>query len=145
MHCHTQCPQPCSRPLLTHPSANHITSHIHNWVLFFLWLRLFILSGVISPQFSSSILGTCQPGCLHWKLLDTPRPVWVSLLWGHCSFLLGPGVHKALFVPSKSLFPQCCVCSGGSMVQLMVTSSKRSYAMLRSAAPRAPAPVASHC
>ena len=29
----------------------------------------------------------------------------VSLSWGHCSFLLGPGVHKVLFVPSKSLFP----------------------------------------
>ena len=25
---------------------------------------------------------------------------------GHCSFLLGPGVHQVLFVPSKSLFPQ---------------------------------------
>ena len=39
------------------------------------------------------------------RLLDTPRQVWVSLLWGHCSFLLGPGAHKVLFVPSKSLFP----------------------------------------
>ena len=39
-----------------------IPSHIHNWVLFSLWLHLFILSGVISPVFSSSILGTYQPG-----------------------------------------------------------------------------------
>ena len=39
------------------------------------------------------------------RLLDTHEQVWVSLLWGHCSFLLGPGAHKALFVPSKSLFP----------------------------------------
>ena len=31
-------------------------------VLFFLWLRLFILSGIISPLISSSILGTYQPG-----------------------------------------------------------------------------------
>ena len=46
----------------------------------------------------------------------TLRQVWVSLLWGHCSFLLGPGVHKVLFVPSKSLFPQSCVSSGSSMV-----------------------------
>ena len=38
-------------------------------------------------------------------LLDTHGQVWVSLLWGHCSFTLGPGVHKVLFVPSKSLFP----------------------------------------
>ena len=35
-----------------------ITSHIHNWVLFLLWLHLFILSEVISPLISSSILGT---------------------------------------------------------------------------------------
>ena len=35
-----------------------ITSHIHNWVLFFLWLHPFILSGVISPLISGSILGT---------------------------------------------------------------------------------------
>ena len=25
------------------------------------------------------------------RLLDTHGQVWVSLLWGHCSFLLGPG------------------------------------------------------
>ena len=30
--------------------------------------------------------------------------VWVSLLWGHCSFLLGPGAHKVLFEPSKCLW-----------------------------------------
>ena len=66
---------------------------------------------------------------LHWRCLDTHRQAWVSLLWGHCSFLLGPGVHKRLFVPSKSLFPQFCVCSGGSMLRLMVTSSKRAYAI----------------
>ena len=39
-----------------------ITSHVHNWMLFSLWLCLFVLSGVISPLLSSSILGTCQPG-----------------------------------------------------------------------------------
>ena len=77
--------------------------------------------------------------CLRGRLLDIHGQVWVSLLWGHCSFLLGPGEHKVLFVPSKSLFPQSCVSSGGSMVGLMVTSSKRAYAIPRSAAPRAPA------
>ena len=73
--------------------------------------------------------------CLCWRLLDTHGQVWVSLLWGHCSFLLGPGVHKVLFVPSKSLFPQSCVSSGNSVVGLMATSSKRSYAIPKSAAP----------
>ena len=76
------------------------------------------------------------------RLLDTHKQVWVSLLWGHCSFLLGPGVHKVLFVPSKSLFPQSCVSFGSSMVGLMATSSKRAYAIPRSSAPRASAPVA---
>ena len=35
---------------------------------------------------------------LHQRLLDTHGQVWVNLLWGHCSFLLGSGVHKVLFV-----------------------------------------------
>ena len=30
-----------------------ITSHVHKWVLFFLWLHLFILPGVISPLICS--------------------------------------------------------------------------------------------
>ena len=39
------------------------------------------------------------------SFLDTHRLVWVTLLWSHCSFLLGPRAHKVLFVLSKSLFP----------------------------------------
>ena len=35
--------------------------HIHNWLLSLLWLSLFILSGVISPLFSRSILDTYWP------------------------------------------------------------------------------------
>ena len=87
---------------------------------------------------------TADPG-LHQRLLDTHRQVWVSLLRGNCSFLLGLDAHKVLFVPSKSLFPQSYVSSGSSMVGLMVTSSKRAYAIPRSAVPRAPAPAAGHC
>ena len=37
-------------------------SFSHNWVLFLLWLHPFILSEVISPLISSSILGIYQPG-----------------------------------------------------------------------------------
>ena len=39
-----------------------ITSHIHNWVSFLLWLHLFILSAVVSSLISNSILGPCRPG-----------------------------------------------------------------------------------
>ena len=48
--------------LFTASDFASITSHIHNWVLFLLWLRLFILSGVISPLFFSIVLGTYRPG-----------------------------------------------------------------------------------
>ena len=93
----------------------------------------------VPPACSSHHRPTPPPG--------TPGHSWASLghLWGHCSFLLGPGAHKVLFVPSKSLCPQSCVSSGGSMVGLLATSSQRAYATPRSAAPRAPAPAAGHC
>ena len=61
-----------------------------------------------------------------WRLLDTRGQVLVSLLWDYCSFFLGPGAYQVLFVPSKSLFPQSCVSSGSSMVELMATSSQTS-------------------
>ena len=48
--------------LFTASDLASITSCIHNWVLFLLWLHPFILSGVISPLISSSILGTYPPG-----------------------------------------------------------------------------------
>ena len=67
--------------------------------------------------------------------------VLAQSLWG----TLGSGVHKILSVPSKSLFTHSCVSSGGSMVGLIATSSKRAFAIPRSAAPRVPAPAAGHC
>ena len=47
-----------------------------------------------------------------------------QFLVGSQLLFLGSGAHKLLFVPSKSLFPQSCVSSDGSMVGLMATSSK---------------------
>ena len=66
-------------------------------------------------------------------------------LVGSLPYLLAPGVHKVLFVPSKSLFCQSCVISGGSIVGLMATSSKMAYAIPRSASLRDPTPVTGHC
>ena len=48
--------------LFTASDLASIISHIHHWALFLLWLHPFILSGVISPLISSSILGTYRPG-----------------------------------------------------------------------------------
>ena len=74
-----------------------------------------------------------DPG-LRRRLLDTRAQVWLSLLRGLCSFLLGPGAHKVLFVSSKTLFPQSSVSSGVSVVGLMVSKPKRVYSIPRSAA-----------
>ena len=67
-----------------------------------------------------------QQALLHWPCSRPPLThasagdswtlhgkVCLSLLWGHCFFLMGPSAQKVLFVPSKSLFPQSCVSSGG--------------------------------
>ena len=55
---------PCSYAILLSTASDlaSITSHIHSWVLFLLWLLPFILSGVNSLLISSSILGTYRPG-----------------------------------------------------------------------------------
>ena len=56
-----------------------ITSNIHNWLLFLLWLCLFILSGVISPLISSSILGTYHP----WAFIfQCPFSAFSYCSWG---------------------------------------------------------------
>ena len=78
------------------------------------------------------------------RLLDTHGQVWVSLFWSHCSFLLGPGAQGSVCALQESVFPVLCKfwwLYGG----LMVTSSKRAYAIPRSAALRNPIPVAVHC
>ena len=48
--------------LFTASDLASITSHIHSWVLFSLWLHPFIISEVICPLISSSLLGTYRPG-----------------------------------------------------------------------------------
>ena len=52
---------------------------------------------------------------LHWRLLDTPGQVWVSLLWGPCSFLLGPAAQGSVCALQESI-SQSCVSSGSSLV-----------------------------
>ena len=63
------------------------------------------------------------------------------------SLLLSPGSRctQGSVCALQESISQSCVSSGSSMVGLMVASSKRAYAIPRSAAPRAPAPVAVHC
>ena len=63
------------------------------------------------------------------------------------SLLLSPGswCTQGSVCALQESVSQSCVSSGSSMVGLMATSSKRAYATPRSAAPKAPGPVAVHC
>ena len=106
----------------------------------------------------TAALSALDPAAGHYRpLLETHGHSWASLgqslVW---SLLLSPGFwctqgsvcalqESVSQESSKSLFPQSCVSSGSSLVGLMETSSKRSYAMPMSTAPRAPAPAAVHC
>ena len=66
------------------------------------YARTVVLKAPDSTQPTVSPLSTH----VFWRLPPTPRQVWLSLLWRHCSFLLSPGAHSVFFVASKSLFPQ---------------------------------------
>ena len=98
----------------------------------------------------TATLSAPNPAAGHrWPMppLETPGQSRASV----CQSLVGsllpsPGSWCSKgFVCAKSLFPLSCVSSGSSMVELMATSLERAYAITRSAAPRAPAPVAVHC
>ena len=79
--------------------------------------------------------------------LETPGYLQASLGRSPVGSLLhSPGSWCTGFClyPQESISPSC-VSSGSSVVGLMVTSFKRVYAILMSATPRAPVPVAVHC
>ena len=82
------------------------------------------------------------------SLLETPGHSLASLgqsLVG--SLLLSPGswcTQGSVCALQESIF-RSCVSSGSSVVGLMVTFSKRTNAIPKSAVPRAPVPVAVHC
>ena len=75
-----------------------------------------------------------------WTLTGKPRSVFCGVTAPFFWVL----VHKVLFVPSKTVSPSCAS-SGSSVVGLMAISSKRAYAIHKSAAARSPVPVAGHC
>ena len=88
--------------------------------------------------------GHCQPA----PSLETPGHSWANLrqsLVGSLLLSLGSWCTQGFVCAlQESVSPDLCKfwqLYGG----LMVTSSKKAYAIPRSAAPRAPAPAAGHC
>ena len=101
-------------------------------------------------QACTTILSASDPAAGHHRPTpppETPGHSQASLgqsLVG--SLLLSPGSWCTSFCCAlQESVPQSCISSGGSLVGLMVTSSKSAYATPRSAAPRAPGPAAGHC
>ena len=81
--------------LFTASDFTSITSHIHKWVLFLLWLYLFILSGVISPLISHNILSTYWPGEFIFQC-----PMFLPVHAGHG--VLKAGILKCFAIPFSS-------------------------------------------
>ena len=72
--------------------------------------------------------GHCRPAAL--LETSTHRQVWLSLLWGHSPFLLGPGVHKVLLCPPRVCFPGgsqsfCQIPRLGSLLWALELSQQR--------------------
>ena len=81
---------------------------------------------------------------LCWRLLDTHRQAWVSLLWDHCSFLLGAGAQGSVCALPRVCLPVLCKfwqLYGAVIGDLL----QEDLCQPKSAAPRAPAPVTVHC
>ena len=81
-------------------------------------------------------------------LLETPGHSWASLdqyLVGTLLFSPGSWCTQGSVCALQESVSKYCVSSGSSMMGLMVTSSKRAYAITKSAVPRTPAPEAVHC
>ena len=98
-------------------------------------------AGTATLSAPNTAAGHCPP----MPLLETPGHSQASLgqsLVG--SLLLSPGAQGSVCALQASI-SHSCVSSGSSVVGLMATSSKRAYAILKSAAPRAPGPLAVHC
>ena len=81
-------------------------------------------------------------------LPETPGHSWASLGQSLVGLLLlssGSWCTQGSVCALQGLFSQSCVSSGGFMVGLMATSSKRAYSIPRSAGPRAPVLLAVYC
>ena len=119
--------------LFTASNLASITSSIHNWVLFLIWLHPFILSGVISPwspvafwaptelgHSSFSILSFAFSSCswgsqgknnevvchslLQWTTFCQTSPPWpVHLGWPHTAWLSLTELDKAVVLWSDWL------------------------------------------
>ena len=99
----------------------------------------------------TATLSAPEPAAGHCWPMPPPGTLghsWASLgqfLAGSLRLSPGSWCVQGFVCALQESVSQSCVSSGGSMVGLMATSSKRAYAIPRSIAPRAPTPAAGQC
>ena len=109
------------------------------------WLNLLAVQGtfksLLQHHGSKASILQCSAShhypLLRWRLLDTHGKSGSVSCGGTAPFSWVLVHIRFCLCPPRVLFPQSCVSSGDSVVVLMATSSKRAYAVPRSAAPRA--------
>ena len=125
--------------------------------LLFIWGQTMVeVRKIMATSFKRShaytaTLSACNPASGHCRPTSPPEiPGHSQESLGQSlvgSLLLSPGswcMQVSLCALQESV-SQSCISSGSSVVWLMVTSSKRAYAIPRSTASKAPAPAAVHC
>ena len=97
--------------LFTASDFTSITSHIHNWVLFLLWLCLFILSGVISPLIPPCMCGkfllqllSCKKGSLYLCGTQLSVPLFVLPIGTLCFSIRANTVYLLVFGSHSSCY-----------------------------------------
>ena len=128
-----------------------VASLLLNWGQTMVGIMKIMVTSFKRSRACTAALSASDPAAGHCRpmpLSETAGHLRASLgqsLVGSLLLSSGSWCTQALLVPTKSLFPQFCVGSGGSMVGLMATSFKGAYAISRYDAPRAPTTGAVHC
>ena len=119
--------------------------------LLFTWDQTMVeIMKIMATSFKRSHAGTAtlsapNPAAgLHWRLLDIPGKSGSVSCGVTAPFSWVPVCTVLCLCPPRVCFPVLCK-FWQLYVGLIMTSSKKAYAIPTSAAPRAPAPVAVHC
>ena len=126
-----------------------VTSLLFTWGQTMVEVMKIMLTSLKRSQACTATLSAPNPAAGHHQpipLPDTPGHPQASLGQSPMgSLLFPPGSWCTRFCCAlQESISQSCVSSGSSMVGLMVTSSKRAYAITKSATPSTPAPAADH-
>ena len=126
-----------------------VLSLLFTWGQFMVEIMNIMVTSFKRSQACTATLTAPKPAAGHRRpmpLLKTPIHSRASMGWSPVgSLLLSPGSWCTRFCLCPPSISQSCVSSGNSTEGLMATSSKRAYAIPKSAAPRAPVPAAVHC